>query len=528
MILFIIGFFTSNCLSNSPDTHSNANIEGGSCMLCSVDNPENSYDADINTYQSYELTAGTLGVYGTTTYDYAENIPVSTVITFTISFPDLVSGFFGDINGSIVFENTWIDFMDEFGNVVFTFNQFTESTVEILDGNQNLVAIKIINPYDNVRKIKFNSGSIVSVIGDVRVHEVSYGQKNFIFASRNLNYGYFDGTGFVSVDINHKVENPEHARFDSTSQNFDVNGQFTSFKYTLNANLSSEYLYAAYDWKGIDYSGLDNDLYLFLEDANLVALSDLKLLFDSGLIEVIVGYGDGSTESFSSGNSLIEAETLVLGSGRFFLKIDLNDAKFINNVEIRFQPFTSISSELKLYCIYLSPPSNYLPLPVEFINSNVYYDERTANIEWKVLIDSDLDYFFIEHLSTDMKSIETYKVNSCVNCQNPSTYQQEVNLQNEMSYYRISQVDLNGDIKMLDMGGIKGRDSRVEVFPNPSDGTFYLRGEGDSDVKYFLYTASGQLVQVIKPGIVKIKQKGVYHIQYRDENSTKTILILVY
>lgn len=500
----------SAAYSTSPISNDGGTIGGVFCAMCTVENPNNSMDGNLNTYQNYELTAGAL-TYGETNYDFGSDIPATSIITLTVSFPDLVSNTFGGILASTVFENTEITFFDALDNAIYTYDASNNTAVEVLDDNLNLVAIKIINQYSNVRKIRFRSGGIASVVGDVRLHDLSYEVETFVFSDRNVDFGYFNGTSLVSLDLDHQIINPDLAVFEGTAQNFDVNSEYTSFKYLLNVNLGTEYLFAKYDWTGLNYSALDNDLYIMLEDANLIAVSDIKLLFDSDMIEILVGYSDGSSESFGNGNPLVSAETQVLGSGRFYLQIDIDDTKLISDVEIRFNPFVSLLSELRLYSIFLASPTVGNPLPVEFLGMDVQTANREATITWSTACESNCDYFLLDHLSADGDLIESYEVEGAGSTQNLSNYQLniDVNLE-ELTYVQLSQVDFNGTQSMLQIESIIDNTSEIIVYPNPSRGVVNVHGVKKEEL--VLISEEGKFIQAMTTGENLIETNGKFFV----------------
>lgn len=525
-------FFLTTCLilvtkflsANTATSHSNEGIYGGVCLLCSIENPELAYDGNLSTYQNYELSAG-VSSYGMTTFEFDADIPTSSVITLTMGFPDLVPNFFGDINGPLVFENTWVELLDMSGANIFTYNQLTESTVEVINGTQNIVNIKIINTYQGVQKIRLRSGALLSVIGDVRLYEIKYDLKDFIFANRYLTSGYFNGTGLVSVDINHKVENPEHAISQDGLNLYDVNSQYTSFQYLLNVNLTSEYLFSKYDWSGNTYSGVLNNLFIFFEDANLVALSDISLLFDTGLIEIIVGYSDGSSYTFDSSNPLIEVKTAVTGSGRFYVEIDLEDSKFIENVEVRFMPFASALSDLRLYNIFVSEAIGVIPLPQSYIGSDINYFEEHVIVNWTTCNDLHVDFYVLEYYNEKLELIKQLQIKRLSENGELITYSATLNREESIAYCKILEVDYNNQREYIDQFTLNPKSNNILVYPNPSNGKFTL--EINDKLEYFLFNSHGKCLGNVTSGEVEVNVPGVYIIKSLVESGNKKIRLVV-
>ena len=500
------------CFSISPDSNNGGSIVG-ICGLCAVENPSFAMDGNLSTFQNYNLSAS-ISAYGTTTYSFNADIPSSSLISIVVSYPDLAANSFGGLLGATAFGSTTITLLDDSDNVIEIYNSGAQSAVEVIDDAQNMISIKLINPYSDVRKIVFTSGALVSFVGDVRLHEISYEPESFIFADRNLTSGYFDGANLVNTDAWHLVNNPTHATYDNSNQNFDVNSEFTSFSFTLAANIVSEYLYATYDWSGVNYSGLDNDVYLMMADANLATVADMVWYFDSDLIEVIVGYSDGTYESFATGNPLIKAETQVVGDGRFYLQIDIDDLRMINDVEVRFKPITGAQSELKLFTIFLSTPVTGNPLPVEYLGLDVACEDKIGDIDWASASEVNCDSYRLRHLSADFEELRSYEVPGAGTTSELSNYNVRVLLQNEISYVELSQLDFDGNREMLDFKALKPYENNTLIYPNPSFGEFQISTE--SDETFILSSVDGTEKREVVSGETISCKAGVYVLL--DEN----------
>lgn len=527
---FLVSIVFACCLALSmsycqvlyPTSHNGGEIRGGVCLGCAVQNPDLAIDSDNSTYQKYELTAAALNVTGSTSFDFGQVLSSQSLINLEMSFPDLVSGTFGSLLCENVLDHTRIKLLDEFDAVIFEYNSSNRPTVELINDAENRVKIKIINAYQNVRKIEFESGSLVSLVGDVLLYDVKAEFRDMNFVSRSIASGYYDGSSIITLSTGHNIVNQDYATYNSSASFYDVNSEFASMEHTLNINLGSDYLFARYDWMGTAFSGSAFDLFLQLENANVLAVSDIKLLFDSGLIDIEVQYSDLSTQLFSSSSPLVQCETQALGSKRFFIKVDLQDGKNIISAEIRFKPFVNLASALRVYSVFLADNQLSNPLPVELISVNVEFEDDKANLLWYTRSEINSSHFVVTHLNNNLEKVGESRLEAAGNSDAINYYSSSLNLLEEESYLALTLTDLDGTIHNHGIYALKALENEISIYPNPSNGQFTLADKYDN-AEYSLYDMNGKFVKNVRSGVNEIDQRGCY-ILISDKVNKKIII----
>jgi len=66
-----------------------------------------------------------------------------------------------------------------------------------------------------------------------------------------------------------------------------------------------------------------------------------------------------------------------------------------------------------------------------------------------------------------------------------------------VSYYRLKQTDLNGDVSYSPLVTVNFNDNRelsYRLFPNPSKGEFTIQGVNNDDIEVSIYNALGQKI----------------------------------
>lgn len=118
------------------------------------------------------------------------------------------------------------------------------------------------------------------------------------------------------------------------------------------------------------------------------------------------------------------------------------------------------------------------PLPVELITFQGWCNDGTTELMWSTASENNSDRFIIES-SRDM--IHWNWVGEIQAAGNSGTYH-EYNFslsenQRELRYYRLKQIDFNGDFNLYDPISLECGTSQAEIslYPNPNQGTFTLQ-----------------------------------------------------
>lgn len=540
-ILLFIYLTSFKIYGVSPSSVSSVFIDNDAVSLCGICSKINELDAidnDILTFANYNQVVGALA-YHEVTYDFGSNIPTSSVLSVEMSYPSLASGL-GNLIGVAVFNSTTVELLDASNLTLATYNVSNQPTVELLDSVSNRFKIQLINMYSNVRKIRVTVGGLsglVSLISEARIYEVKYEVESFNFVNRNIDFGYYLGTNLLTVSANNNITNKDYAIFDTGIENYDVNNKYTLFSYLSDIDLGNRYLFSSYDWNGSSFDGATNDLYIFMEDNTLISLSDLKLLFSDGNIRVKITYSDLSTDIIDNSSSLVSVNVLSLGSGRFYLQIDLNDAKSIKEVEVRFAPTISTASSLRLYSIFVAPVSTGNPLPVKLISMDVYYNKinGSAEVFWSTATEINCDYFKVVHLNNQFQKITSVIKSGNGNSNDINNYSQSFyKLDNEVNYFELYQYDFNGTSSYLGIEAITvSKKENIVVYPNPTSELVNINiGNNNSVVIYSITSTEGKIIESGKTSLSNIsldlstESKGTYFVKINTEYLTEVVKIL--
>nr|WKN36447.1 putative Ig domain-containing protein [Tunicatimonas sp. TK19036] len=321
----------------------------GVCGLCQILNPDAAWDNDPASFTSMEISLLGAGITAEATYGFTNPVPLNNVIKLHLQFSG--DEILNDIAASEIFQRLEIQLMDNSGTILTTYASGNIAQVDILSSTENIFEIKIINPDASTQRIKILTDELLAagpIQRDLRIFDILHITNDIV----PVTTAETKGSSGITLCINCEVENEEQA-----TSAFDQNSDYALYK--LPIALLSGYIYARYSWGGTEYSGNDYDIYLTMQNAQLLTLGSELLFFEDNNISVAVTYGDNSVEIFEFGNNLITADVLGGGSGRFFLKIDADNSKTIKKVEPRFGGnIASILNQLRLYTIFVTPTTN--------------------------------------------------------------------------------------------------------------------------------------------------------------------------
>lgn len=239
-------------------------------------------------------------------------------------------------------------------------------------------------------------------------------------------------------------------------------------------------------------------------------------------IDTDPGFGNGSKITFTPGTDInnfsvnIPLGSISQGPHTFYIRSRQNPWSFS-----AFVPF-----------LYSSPlPVTWLYVRGELKSDKSYIDWATAN-------EQDAEKFFIEH-STDGRQFTTAgEVKATGNSSTTKQYQFiHTSPAKGMNYYRIRQVDKNGDFTYSKALHLLYHPDKKEllVAPNPAtDQVYVISSTGRNISKAELYDLSGKQVFVkqLNPGQqvysldISTIQKGVYILKLYEDTGVTTQRIL--
>ena len=147
-----------------------------------------------------------------------------------------------------------------------------------------------------------------------------------------------------------------------------------------------------------------------------------------------------------------------------------------------FSPFTLASSTA----------SN--PLPVEIIAFNAKLSDNKVNLNWITASEINNDYFTIEKSKDALYWEYVNEQNGAGNSNTILKYNDvdEAPYQG-ISYYRLKQVDFNGDFDYSNIISVSYSKNRIDVYPNPVKNVLNFTNLNATDIVK-IYSVNGQLV----------------------------------
>lgn len=139
------------------------------------------------------------------------------------------------------------------------------------------------------------------------------------------------------------------------------------------------------------------------------------------------------------------------------------------------------------------------PLPVEFVSFNAFAQKGNALLDWNTASEKDADYFDVQKSNDGKNFYSIGRVKAHGNSTVMSYYNfADANIGSGVFYYRIKEVDYNGEYILTDIKAVKQAViGVVALFPNPvADGSFSVVMPEDriGVCHVVLYDNSGRLV----------------------------------
>ena len=124
--------------------------------------------------------------------------------------------------------------------------------------------------------------------------------------------------------------------------------------------------------------------------------------------------------------------------------------------------------------VSLANTSAIYPLPVELLNFNAVLNGQSVDIFWTTSTEFNNDYFIIERSGNEFNWMEIAKVQGAGNSNTTLYYnEKDRNPLTGISYYRLKQVDYDGEYKYTDIVSVVNSvfdgNEDVFLFPNPSN-----------------------------------------------------------
>ncbi len=142
------------------------------------------------------------------------------------------------------------------------------------------------------------------------------------------------------------------------------------------------------------------------------------------------------------------------------------------------------------------------PLPVELISFKVVLNNQKAELTWVTAQEINNDYFSVEYSNDGLSfsSIGTVQGNGTVSDVSNYSFTHS-NLNSGFNYYRLQQVDFNGqfeysEIKRISLGAFE--DVSISIYPNPADEQATIQVNDGVATSIELLTLSGTILKSYK------------------------------
>ncbi len=166
-------------------------------------------------------------------------------------------------------------------------------------------------------------------------------------------------------------------------------------------------------------------------------------------------------------------------------------------------------------------------LPVELISFNAENQNDQALLVWETASELDNDRFEIERSTNglDFETLGDVKGNGTTSDRNIYKWLDENSLSG-IVYYRLKQIDFDGDFEYSPIVFIQLSPVVVDIFPNPSSGIFNITmaNQETDQTSYQLYDMGGRLV---KTGKVPFLSNNKCTLDFTGEK-TGTYLLSIY
>lgn len=177
---------------------------------------------------------------------------------------------------------------------------------------------------------------------------------------------------------------------------------------------------------------------------------------------------------------------------------------------------------------------NQLALPIELLNFNAnLLDNASVKLDWQTASEINNDYFIMERSINGNSWEELAKIDAVGNSSDLLKYSTfDYSPYVGVSYYRLKQVDFDGQSSYSGIRKIIVTDSSIELYPNPTENKITVSGNNISLEDIQVYNILGQEVTSITKRISLEESKVIIDLSNLNEGlyyiKTKTTINKVY
>ncbi|MFK7809761.1 MAG: T9SS type A sorting domain-containing protein [Saprospiraceae bacterium] len=221
-------------------------------------------------------------------------------------------------------------------------------------------------------------------------------------------------------------------------------------------------------------------------------------------------FDDERDGTVTSSNTLIDATMQ-----NFTADLDIISGSSVtgNSLVIRVRAFSGVQEEMALDRIRVEATSL---LPIELINFKGTHRTNSVFLNWETLSEQNNEKFIIEKSSTSEKFEAIGEVEGSGTTIEKKTYIfEDRSPQNGVNYYRIKQIDYDGQFEYSDILSIYFKEQKGEVgdfYPNPSKSglvNLSYNSKTDEEIRISVFDTTGKLVVNKNQRILK-GENGLY------------------
>ncbi|MGV3631907.1 MAG: T9SS type A sorting domain-containing protein [Bacteroidota bacterium] len=247
-----------------------------------------------------------------------------------------------------------------------------------------------------------------------------------------------------------------------------------------------------------------------------VNVAHLRLLVDDD-----GNFGNGGTQCYYNGDGsgivFSYANPTITASGISTTHIPNNATRFVTIASINL----------------------VTPLPVEMLYFDAKLNEKqTVDLDWYTTREIDNDYFRVQKSLNGYDWTEIGIVDGHGTTAEPEYYYLEDQYpQNGVNYYRLKQVDFNGEFIYSEIREVNLVDAlQISMYPNPASNSVTFLGEKIAVRQIEIFNSIGQSVpfeiHVISGDQMEIKTEhlanGLYHVRFTNGNATDVQKLIIH
>ncbi|MDB5273762.1 MAG: Chitinase [Chitinophagaceae bacterium] len=156
------------------------------------------------------------------------------------------------------------------------------------------------------------------------------------------------------------------------------------------------------------------------------------------------------------------------------------------------EDFTSVNGTWN-FAINFNTACSFSTLPVEFSDFQVMEQDQGVFISWETATEENAHHFSIQRSADGKEFTDIGSVPATGNSNTAHSYSYiDPTTPSEIVYYRIKEVDVNGDATYTAIKTIHPHQLNIAVYPNPSKAAFTLRS--DQELQLILQNINGSVL----------------------------------